>query len=92
MIIAPGTAFSDKALEYPRLEIANHCGNTMEQGASIIVPSRQCALVVREDYVKRLTILGFSSFGFISSHGESLRGRATIPVKESRWPLNGRDE
>jgi hypothetical protein len=92
MIIAPDTAFFDEALEYPRLEVAKHRGNTMERDASIVEPSRRCNLVVNEVYVKRLAILGFSSFDFISFRGESLRQRATIPVKESRWPLNGHDD
>jgi hypothetical protein len=63
----------------------------MEQGVSIIAPFRKCNLIVSNDYVKRLTTLGFSNYSLVSSGSELLRGGSTIPMKDNSWPLNGRE-
>ena len=91
MIIALDIAFSEYSLDYPRLELANHGETPMEQDVSIVAPFRKCNLIVSNDYVKRLSILGFSNYSPVSSGSESLRGGSTIPMKDTTWPLNGRE-
>ena len=72
MIIARSMAFLDTSLDHPRLELPSHIQTPAEEGVSNESPFRKCNLVVKNDYAKRLSILGFSIDGVISARGQSL--------------------
>jgi len=80
MIIALNVVVIGSCGNYPLFELPNNNETPVEQGVSLAASLSKCNLVVKRDYAKRLSILGFCNYVGTSSRGESLCGRSTIPM------------
>ncbi len=92
MIIALDPDCFDSFLEYPRTELANHHETPMEQELPDLRSLGNSSLAVDQTYTRRLSMLGGSDSDQLSSCSESLQRGSTIPINETSWPLNGRND
>jgi hypothetical protein len=81
MIIAPNVVLIGRCRNDALCGFANNNETPIEQGVSLAGSLRKCNLLVRHDYVKRLSTLAFRNYAGTLSRGESSFGRSTIPMK-----------